>query len=54
MIQGLKSKHTKIAYRIAFNHFLDETIKSKDLHTLLNTKKNVVESKIIESYYISQ
>jgi hypothetical protein len=48
VIQGLKSKLTKIAYRIAFNHFLDETIKSKDLRTLLNTKQNVVESKIID------
>ena len=46
--EGLKSKHTKIAYRIAFNHFLDITIKSKDVRALLNTKQNVVESKIID------
>ncbi|MGH9925899.1 MAG: tyrosine-type recombinase/integrase [Nitrososphaeraceae archaeon] len=46
--EGLKSKHTKIAYRIAFNHFLDVTIKSKDRRALLNTKQNVIENRIID------
>ncbi|MFZ0555247.1 MAG: hypothetical protein WBX81_06910 [Nitrososphaeraceae archaeon] len=45
---GLKSKYTKISYRVAFNHFLDETIKHRDLRALLNTKQSVVESKIID------
>lgn len=48
MTEGLKSKHTKIAHRIAFNHFLDITIKSKAVGALLNTKQNVVESRIID------
>lgn len=46
--RGLKSKHTKTAYRIAFNHFQDVTIKSKDLRALLDTKQNVIEDKIID------
>lgn len=46
--EGLKSKHTKIAYRITFNHFLDVTIKSKDRRALLNTKQNVIENRIID------
>ena len=45
---GLRSKYTKISYRVAFNHFLDETIKHRDLRALLNTKQSVVESKIID------
>jgi integrase len=45
---GLKSKHTKTAYRIAFNHFLEIRIKSKDLRALLDTKRNVTEDKIID------
>jgi len=46
--EGLQSKHTKIAYRIAFNHFLDITIKSKDRRALLDTKQKVIEDKIID------
>jgi integrase len=48
VIAGLKSKHTKRAYYMAFNHFLDVIIKSKDLSALLNTKQSVIESKIID------
>jgi integrase len=48
VIAGLKSKHTKRAYHMAFNHFLDKTVKSKDLSALLNTKQSVIESKIID------
>jgi site-specific recombinase XerD len=46
--QGLKSKHTKIAYRIAFNHFLKVTIKSDNLRALLDTEQNSIENKIID------
>lgn len=46
--EGLKSKHTKTAYRIAFNHFLEITIKSRDLRALLDTKQKVIEDKIID------
>jgi integrase len=47
--EGLKSKHTKVAYRIAFNHFLKVTIKNDgNLRALLDTKQNVIESKIID------
>lgn len=45
---GLKSKHTKIAYNIAFNHFLKTTVKSDDLRALLDIKQSVIESKIID------
>jgi integrase len=45
---GLKSKHSKTSYRIAFNHFLVVTIKSKDHRALLNTKQKVIEEKIID------
>lgn len=48
MTEGLQSKHTKIAYWIAFNHFLDITIKSKDRHALPDTKQKVIEDKIID------
>lgn len=48
MTEGLKSKYTKTAYQIAFNHFLDITIKSKDLRALLDTKQNIIEDKIID------
>lgn len=46
--EGLKSPFTKKAYRVAFNHFLDVTIKHRDLGALLDTKQSVVESKIID------
>jgi len=46
--EGLKSKYTKTAYQIAFSHFLDITIKSKDLRALLDTKQNIIEDKIID------
>jgi integrase len=45
---GLKSKYTAKAYAGAFNHFLEVAIKSQDLRVLLNTKQNVIESKIID------
>jgi hypothetical protein len=46
--EGLRSEHTKKAYAIAFNHFLDVTIKNKDLRILLYTKHSALESKIID------
>lgn len=45
---GLKSNHTKEAYRIAFNHFLKVTVKNDNRRALLDTKQNVIESKIID------
>jgi hypothetical protein len=33
---------------MAFNHFLDVTVNSKDLSALLNTKQSVIESEIID------
>jgi hypothetical protein len=54
--EGLKSSHTKAAYRLAFNQFLKVTVKLSDfnnrnsnsLRALLDTKQNVIESKIID------
>lgn len=46
--EGLKPSHTKRAYRQAFDHFIKTTVKSDDLRALLDTKQNVIESKIID------
>jgi integrase len=49
--EGLKSPHTIKAYRIAFEIFLKTTkVKNDDanLQALLDTKQNVIESKIID------
>jgi hypothetical protein len=35
---GSRSKDTTTTYRIAFKHFLEVTIKSKNLRALLDTK----------------
>lgn len=48
VIEGLKSSHTKRAYRLGFDNFLKITIKSDDIRALLDTKQNVIESKIID------
>jgi hypothetical protein len=45
---GQKSKHTKRTHRVAFNHFLNVTVKNTDRRALLNTKQSVIESKIID------
>ena len=45
---GLKSWHTKQAYRLAFNHFIKVTVKSDNLRALLDYKHDVIEHKIIE------
>ena len=45
---GLKSSHTKRAYRLAFDQFIKTTVKSNVLRALLDTKKEVIESKIID------
>jgi integrase len=46
--EGVKSSHTKRAYHLAFKTFLKATVKNDDLQSLLDTKRDVVESKIIE------
>ena len=46
--EGLKSRHTKEAYSLAFNQFIKVTVKSDNLRALLDTKQNVIESKIID------
>ena len=43
---GLRSKHTKEAYRIAFEQFLREGAK-KDLQVLLDHKPKILEQLII-------
>jgi integrase len=51
VIEGLKSPHTIKAYRISFEIFLKTTkVKNDDanLLALLDTKQNVIESKIID------
>lgn len=48
MTEGLKSSHTKRAYRLAFDHFVKTTLKNGDIQALLDTKQNVIESKIID------
>jgi integrase len=45
---GLKSPHTKRAYSLAYDHFIDTTVKSDDRRALLDTKQDVIESKIID------
>jgi integrase len=44
---GLKSKYTKRDYRLAFNQFLRDGVKTKDLHVLLDYKPKVIEQMII-------
>jgi hypothetical protein len=44
---GLRSSHTKTAYRLAFTHFIKTTVKNEDLQALLDYKPRVIESKII-------
>lgn len=46
--EGLRSEHTKKAYANAFNHFLDVTIKNRDLRFLLDTKHSALGPKIID------
>lgn len=46
--EGLKSPQTKQTYRLAFEHFLKVTLKNDDLRALLDTKQNVIESKVID------
>jgi hypothetical protein len=45
---GFNSKHTKQAYRLAFNHFLKVTVQNDNLRALLDAKPSVIESKIIK------
>ena len=45
--EGLKSHPTRDTYRIAFQIFLNDTVKNQDLSTLLDLKLTVIESKII-------
>ncbi|MGB8085242.1 MAG: hypothetical protein WCF07_03000, partial [Nitrososphaeraceae archaeon] len=45
--EGLKSQATRDTYRIAFQIFLNDTVKNQDLSTLLDLKLTVIESKII-------
>ena len=44
---GLTSPSTKRAYYLSFNHFIKTTVKNDNLRALLDTKQNVIESKII-------
>lgn len=44
---GLRSKHTKKAYQIAFNQFLKDGAKTIDLQVLLDYKPRVLEQMII-------
>jgi integrase len=46
--EGLKSPLTKKTYRLAFEHFLKVTVKNFDRRALLDTKQNIIESKIID------
>jgi RecG-like helicase len=46
--EGLKSAQTVKAYQQAFEIFLKATVKHRDLQGLLDTKQNVIESKIID------
>lgn len=46
--EGVKSSHTKRAYHLAFKTFLKATVKNDDLQALLDTKRDVVESHIID------
>jgi integrase len=46
--EGLKSDRIKQAYLLAFEHFLKTTAKGNDRRALLDTKQNVIESKIID------
>lgn len=45
---GLKSPQTKVTYRVAFERFLKVTVKNDNLRALLDTKQNVIESKVID------
>lgn len=45
---GVKSRYTKQAYRLTFNHFVSTIVKNPDLRVLLDYKPNVIESKIID------
>ncbi len=44
---GLRSKHTRKAYQIAFNQFLKDGAKIRDLQVLLDHKPRVLEQMII-------
>lgn len=44
---GLRSKHTKKAYRTGFNQFLKDGAKTTDLQVLLDHKPKVLEQMII-------
>jgi integrase len=44
---GLRSKHTKIVYRVAFNQFLREGAHTTDIQVLLDYKPRVLESMVI-------
>ena len=45
---GLTSPSTKRAYYLSFNQFIKTTVKNDNLRALLDTKQNVIESKIID------
>ena len=45
---GLKSPQTKDTYRLAFEHFLKVTVGNDNLRALIDTRQNVIESKIID------
>ena len=52
---GLTSPSTKRAYHLSFNHFIKTTVKNDNLRALLDTKQNVIESKIIDHItYLSE
>lgn len=44
---GLRSKHTKANYRLAFNQFLRDGAKTTDLRVLLDYKPKVIEEMVI-------
>jgi integrase len=45
---GLQSPHTISAYRLTFNHFLDQTVHTHDLQVMLDYSPRIIESMIIE------
>ena len=44
---GLTSDCTRNTYNNVFNHFIKITVKNDNLRVLLDTKQNVIESKIV-------
>jgi hypothetical protein len=45
---GLQSPYTKATYKVAFDHFLEQTAHTRDLQVLLDYSPKVIESLIIE------